>query len=70
MPCIPGKDSRVAEEAELFVKKLLFTLPETAELFENTACFPFLGAGFFYGAFQNGEKEYRSYLFRKPLQTG
>jgi len=26
MPCIPGKDSRAAEEAELFVKKLLFTL--------------------------------------------
>jgi hypothetical protein len=47
MPCTPGKDSRAAEEAELFVKKLLFTLPETAELFENTACFPYLGAGFF-----------------------
>jgi hypothetical protein len=52
MPCTPGKDSRAAEEAELFVKKLLFTLPDTAELFENTACFPYLGAGFFYGAFR------------------
>jgi ubiquinone/menaquinone biosynthesis C-methylase UbiE len=25
------------------------------------------GSRFFYGAFQNGEKEYRSYLFRKPV---
>lgn len=27
------------------------------------------GSSFFYGAFQNGEKEYRSYLFRKPLKA-
>jgi hypothetical protein len=33
MPCIPGKDSQAAEEAELFVKKLLFTLTGNSESF-------------------------------------
>jgi len=41
MLCIPGKDSRAAEEAELFVKKLLFTCSETASLLKTQPAFLF-----------------------------
>jgi hypothetical protein len=34
----PGKDSRVAEEAELLVKKLLFPGRKQRGFLENTAC--------------------------------